>query len=135
MFSFFTNRKKASDDIRDFGKWGEKLAVRYLKGKDYKVLALNYNCNSGEIDIIAFSPKAAIVFVEVKTRRNEDFARAVDAVNKKKQIRIARAARHFIKSKKIRGRPIRFDVITIVGTDKKTADITHYENAFQPAGL
>jgi putative endonuclease len=74
----------------------------------------------------------ALVFVEVKTRANEDFGPSESAVTAAKKTRTLRAARYFLASHKIDDRPYRFDVVTIVLAEKGPAEFRHYENAFTP---
>jgi len=73
-----------------------------------------------------------IVFVEVKTRTNEDFSPSESAITGAKKTRMIRAARYFLASNNITERPFRFDVVTIVLGEKTTPQIRHYENAFVP---
>ena len=74
----------------------------------------------------------SLVFVEVKTRANEDFSPSESAVNKAKKKRMNRAAKYFLACSEIEDRPYRFDVVTIVLGQKGRPQITHYENAFVP---
>ncbi|MEK7756799.1 MAG: YraN family protein, partial [Planctomycetota bacterium] len=53
------------------GRQGERAAARYLRRRCYRILARNYRCFAGEIDLIA-SQAATIVFVEVKTRQPDE---------------------------------------------------------------
>jgi len=74
----------------------------------------------------------SLVFVEVKTRANEDYSPSESAITKAKKTRMLRAARYFLSTHQIEERPFRFDVVTIVLADKGPAQIRHYENAFVP---
>lgn len=71
-----------------------------------------------------------LVFIEVKTRANEDFGPSESVVTKTKQTRMLRTARYFLATNNIENRPFRFDVVTIVLSDKGHEQIRHYENAF-----
>jgi len=73
-----------------------------------------------------------LVFVEVKTRANEDFSPSESAITKPKKTRMLRATRYFLAANEIEDRPYRFDVVTIVLGEKGPAQIRHYENAFVP---
>jgi putative endonuclease len=73
-----------------------------------------------------------LVFVEVKTRANEDFGPSESAVTSTKKTRMLRAARTFLATHHIEDRPLRFDVVTIVLGEKGQPEIRHYENAFVP---
>ena len=79
-------------DTRRLGRWGEKQCRRFLGRKGLKVVARNYTCPLGEIDLVVAEPDGAIVFVEVKTRRNEEYQQAQDAVNYKKRRKLGRLA-------------------------------------------
>lgn len=115
---------------RLLGRWGERKAVKYLKGKGYTVLALNFRCKAGEIDAVMSTPEGVVVFVEVKSRRKEGVYRAIDAVNKKKQRKIAAVAKYFKKRYNCSDLPSRFDIVTVILDENRKPKITHYENAF-----
>ena len=74
------------------GDKGEAYAAKYLKKHKYKIIARNYKKPYGEIDIIAEN-KEVIAFVEVKTRKENSLTQSVDAVNRKKQMKILNAYR------------------------------------------
>ena len=132
MFGLPIPRRRLLADPKRLGRWGENRCRRYLKSKGYRAIARNFSCPLGEIDLIAADNEGRIVFVEVKTRRNEDHAEALLAVNRSKQIRMARAANHFIKTYNIKNKPLRFDVVTVILNTKGPVTIRHYENAFAP---
>ena len=114
------------------GAWGEAVAAEYLRKKRYKIVAAGYRCRFGEIDLIAQN-KQAIVFVEVKLRKNADFAAAREYVNRAKQDRIRVTASMYLTQNPTKLQP-RFDVIEIYapeGADTKKPEITHLEGSFQ----
>jgi len=113
---------------RKLGLKGEKLARRYLKKQGYRYLAHNYATRRGEIDLI-MQDEQTIVFVEVKTREDESFARGEDSVNYGKQKRIFGAARHFIHVHDLYEKPCRFDLVVVTGINDQ-AVIRHHKNAF-----
>jgi len=127
-----SNKRKLLADKRLLGRWGEKRCEKFLKHKGFKTLARNFRCKTGEIDLVVVDPDGSLVFVEVKTRANEDFSPSESAVTKAKKTRMLRAARYFLSTHQIEDRPSRFDVVTIVLADKGPAQIRHYENAFVP---
>ena len=114
------------------GKWGERLAVRHLKSKGWKILGERVRVGKhDELDIIADNGQA-MVFVEVKTRKNENYGRPFSAVNREKKKRLSRAAVAYLKKKNTKPDYIRFDVIEVVGEPEGDApEIRHIENAFQ----
>ena len=114
------------------GRWGEKRSEKFLKRKGLKTLTRNFSCKTGEIDLIMVDSDGTLVFVEVKTRANEDFSPSESAVTQAKKIRMLRTARYFLAANEIEDRPCRFDVVTIVLGEKGPEQIRHYENAFVP---
>lgn len=111
-----------------FGSAGESAAAAYLKKKHYQILGQNYACRFGEIDLIA-RQGPYVVFVEVKTRKNENFARAREYVTRAKQERVIKTAMLWLQQNQLDLQP-RFDVIEVVGEGRRQT-ITHLENAFQ----
>ena len=120
-----------SSEIKSTGRWGEEQAVRFLRRHGYRILERNYSCRFGEIDVIA-TDRTYVVFVEVKTRKNADFAEAKEFVNAAKQRRIQSAASMWLAANETDLQP-RFDVIEIYGTADmpyRKLDIRHLEDAF-----
>ena len=73
------------------GRWGESFAAEYLRKNHYTVVAANYRCRFGEIDLIAEN-RNYLVFVEVKLRKNAHFAEAMEFVDRRKQERLRQTA-------------------------------------------
>ena len=114
------------------GIWGEELAARYLRKKRYEIVAAGFRSRFGEIDLIVQNRKY-LVFVEVKLRKNADFARAMEYVDRKKQERIKTTAAVYLSMYPTRLQP-RFDVIEIYAPDGMQTlrpEICHMEDAFQ----
>lgn len=113
------------------GRWGEKVAAKFLRSKHWKIIGERVRVGKhDELDIIA-DDKNALVFVEVKTRKNETYGRPFSAVNKEKRKRLARAAVTYLKKKKLHPDFIRFDVIEVIGEPGGIPEIRHIKNAFQ----
>lgn len=113
------------------GRWGEAAAAEYLKKKGYKITGQGYRTRMGEIDLIAEDRKS-LVFVEVKTRRNADFAEAREAVTASKQRKLIAAAEMYLATHET-DKNARFDVIEVYapeGTETEKPRINHIENAF-----
>jgi putative endonuclease len=119
-------------DIRRLGRWGQKQAERHLKRRGCRTIARNWAATCGELDLVVCQADGRLVFVEVKTRRSEDFVPAVAAVNFKKQRKIARTAKRFLTQYKLSDRPLRFDVITVILPVEGPVEIKHYPAAFVP---
>ena len=111
------------------GRAGEKLARRFLKKQGYRHLSSNYTTDRGEIDLI-MQEGETIVFVEVKTRKTEEFTEAEAVVNYGKRKRMSAAARHFIHKNDFYDKPCRFDVVAVITNDKDKPVIRHQKNAF-----
>lgn len=114
------------------GAWGEAIAAQYLRKKRYEIIAAGYQCRFGEIDLIVRDRKY-LVFVEVKLRKNADFAAAREYVDRRKQDRIRITASMYLSQNPTDLQP-RFDVIEIYapqGIATKCPEIHHMEDAFQ----
>jgi len=116
------------DPRRQLGDAGEDLAAAALKQQGYKILERNYETSLGEIDLIARQGKV-LVFIEVKTRKNERFGAPQDAVNPAKQNKYRRLADYYLKQKRLGEVLVRFDVVgIIIGKDAPRVEII--QNAF-----
>jgi len=124
-------RRLLADKAR-LGRWGEKRGERFLKRKGLKTLTRNFLCKTGELDLVMVDTDGTLVFVEVKTRANEDFSPSESAVTSTKRRRMVRTARYFLASHEIEERPYRFDVVTVVLAEKGPAEVRHYPSAFVP---
>ena len=114
------------------GPWGEQLAAAYLQKKRYRILACNYKCRMGEIDIICENRKF-LVFAEVKLRKTDHFGQAREFVGTLKQQRLLAAAMFWLQNNPTDLQP-RFDVIEIYapqGIETKDPQIIHLEGAFE----
>lgn len=111
------------------GSLGEQAAAAYLRKKRYRIVGQNVSCRLGEIDLIA-EDRDWIVFIEVKRRKNADFAAAREFVTAAKQRRIAATAALWLAHNPTEKQP-RFDVIEIYGAEDRVASIHHIENAFE----
>lgn len=114
------------------GAWGEALAAEYLRKKRYTLVAAGYRCKFGEIDLIVRDRKY-LVFVEVKTRKSAQFAKAAEYVDRRKQDRLRICASMYLSQNPTHLQP-RFDVIEIyapAGTATCHPEIYHLEDAFQ----
>ena len=116
---------------RELGRFGEERAARYLRLRGYRILERNFSCRLGEIDLIARRGKY-IVFVEVKLRKNADFAAAREFVTAAKQQRIRATAALYLAQNETELQP-RFDVIEIYAPEGPGGKVTinHIENAFE----
>ena len=114
------------------GGWGEALAAEYLRKKRYTVVAQGYRSRFGEIDLIVKNKKY-LAFVEVKLRKSDRFAAAMEYVDRRKQDRLRMTASLYLSRNETKLQP-RFDVIEIYapdGMDTANPEIIHLEDAFQ----
>ena len=114
------------------GAWGEMVAAQYLRNKKYTLLGAGYRCRFGEIDLIV-SDKKHIVFVEVKLRKSDKFARAAEFVDYHKQNRLRTTASMYLAQYPTQLQP-RFDVIEVYapeGQQTQNPVINHLEGAFE----
>lgn len=114
------------------GAWGEAKAAEYLRGKRYTLVAAGYYCKFGEIDLIVKN-RHYLVFVEVKLRKNGNFAKPLEYVDRRKQEKLRLTASMYLAENPTKLQP-RFDVIEIYapqGVFTADPEIYHLEDAFQ----
>lgn len=107
------------------GDKAEAIAANFLKKQKYKILATNYRNKLGEIDIVA-QKGLVICFVEVKQRQTTAFGLPCEAVDKKKQYKIARSAQLYLLQNHLKDAEACFCVIEVL--DEK---INFINNAFE----
>lgn len=95
-----------------------------MKRKGFKILQTNYKTYIGEIDIIGLDADT-VVFVEVKTRLNDEFGAPSEAVTARKREKYYKVATEYLIRNKLCDKPCRFDVIEI-----ENGEINHISDAF-----
>lgn len=113
------------------GHWGEEQAAKFLKKKGCRVLARNWRCRLGEIDLIV-EDGSCLCFVEVKLRKSDAYGRAAEFVDWRKQQRLRATAQLYLEEHPTQQQP-RFDVVEVYapqGTDTRAPEISRLENAF-----
>lgn len=106
------------------GRAGETKAAEFLKDKGFIILERNFKTRIGEIDIIAKDGKTT-VFIEVKTRTNDDYGAPSEAVTGKKREKYYLVASEYLQKNKLENSMCRFDVVEI-----ENGQINHIEDAF-----
>ena len=125
----------SSKSTREKGNEGEDIATAYLESKGYTIMERNYFFEHAEVDIVAYDQEdQAIVFVEVKMRKNTTFGEPAEFVTEEKQQLVYKAAEAWLYERKMDGAPARFDVVAIVQQQDEAPDITHFEHAFWQRG-
>ena len=127
------SRTVPTDTRRTTGIRGEDEAARFLTRSGYAILDRNVRTRAGEIDLVAKEGKT-LVFVEVKTRRELEGDPPQAGVHTRKQNRLAKLAHGYLKLKRIRQTPCRFDVVAVIVNDEGGVKaIRHIPNAFSVA--
>ena len=108
------------------GRAGEDRAARYFEERGYRVLARNWRCPQGELDLIVGTDRELVV-VEVKTRRGDAFGHPFEAIDARKRVRLWRltAAWMVANPTLLQGRRLRIDAIGLTGPDPATATLEH----------
>ncbi len=125
--------KKRALHLR-LGDYGEKKACKLLLDKSYTLLAKNYKCYAGEIDIIA-RDGAVLVFIEVKTRSASTYSRPARGLKLKQQQRIYRAGMHYWNEIGRVEAVMRFDLIEIIVDRYGIQELRHWCNHFSKNNL
>ena len=119
----------AVDGRGALGRRGEAMAAEFLRARRYTIVARNYRCRAGEIDLVALDG-TVLVFVEVRSRRGSVAGTPFESVDGRKQAQVARVARHFLAAHGWHERPARFDVIG-VRFDSEPPGLEHIAGAFE----
>lgn len=114
---------------KSVGQRGEDIAARYLQRNGFRILDRNVHLGRYELDIIARDGDT-IVFVEVKTRRNEDVAPPEENVDRTKQRHIRAAAHYYIERANDPSQYYRFDLVSVVLPERGNPAVTLYRDAF-----
>jgi len=110
---------------KQLGARGEQLAVEYLGGLGLQIVARNWRCRYGELDVIAAEGDRTVVFVEVKTRTGDGYGGLEQAVTPIKVRRIRRLAAIWLAEQDERWAAVRIDVIGVRIGRQRTPEITH----------
>lgn len=113
------------------GNLGEEAVCRWLTERGYRILERNFRVRGGEIDIIAAKDED-LCFVEVKTRKLDSLESGFEAVNKRKERLIIRAAYLYCEKNEINDEDwyIRYDIAAVTLLQDRVTEIDYVENAF-----
>jgi len=111
------------------GRYGEDVAARHLTDAGLRILARNWRCPDGEIDIVAVD-RGALVFCEVKTRSSERFGTPGEAVTRRKADQLRRLAWRWLQEHPAGGVDVRFDVVSVLRSRAGAAVVEHVRAAF-----
>lgn len=118
-----TGRKAAGDR-------GEALVAQYLRKRKYTLLASQWRCRFGELDLVAKSPRGTVCFVEVKLRGSGAIAAPREFVDRRKQARIRTTAEAYLAAHQLDA-PARFDVAEVYEEKSGAFRIVYLEGAFE----
>lgn len=126
----FGRESPRNDLARSRGARGEDIALRELESAGYTLVERNFRSYSGEIDLI-MKDGPSIVFIEVKLRKNRQFAAAAENVDRRKIERIRKTAEYWLMKNPCSAQP-RFDVVEVyaAGDPGSAAEINHIVGAF-----
>lgn len=111
------------------GRYGEDVAARHLLDAGLEILARNWRCREGEIDIVA-REHGALVFCEVKTRSSALFGLPAEAITRRKADRLRRLALLWLQEHSERATEVRFDVVSVLRSPAGAAVVDHVRAAF-----
>jgi putative endonuclease len=120
-----TTSPKAHLSRNEIGAHGEQLAVEHLQELGLRIVARNWRCRYGELDVIAAEGADTLVFVEVKTRTGDGFGGVAEAVTPQKVRRIRRLAGLWLAGQESGWSQIRIDVIGVRLGRCRTPEVTH----------
>lgn len=115
---------------KESGDQGEALAARYLEERGYQILARQWRCRFGELDLVARSPEGVLCFVEVKRRGKGSIGLPREAVTPAKQKRLRLAAQSYLAACGLDDVPARFDVAEVYGEENGGLRVEYLEDAF-----
>lgn len=119
---------KSREEAARLGRQGEQLVRQALERRGVTILAQNWRCPCGELDLIA-ATETEIRFIEVKTRSSERYMAAREAVDWHKQRKLVRTAQRWLLEHPEEGRQPVFDVAEVY-VQGVHHTIRYYANAF-----
>ena len=94
------------------GKLGEEIAAEHLVGVGYEIVERNFRCPLGEMDIVARDHET-LVFVEVRSRRTDNYGGPLESIGFAKQKKISRVAEYYLNRHGLQQIKARFDVVAV----------------------
>lgn len=122
-----------ADPRQALGAAGEEAALRVYRADGYALVARNWRCRAGELDLI-LSRGDTLVICEVKTRRGDRYGSGWEAVTARKRAKIRAVAQAFLLTSGARPRAVRFDVASVAvrpgSRPERSAVVEVFEDAF-----
>lgn len=118
-------------DRQSLGQRGEAIAVAYLQRHGYTILARNWRCALGELDVIAHDGDC-LVLVEVRARHGDTYGSAEDSITPRKQAKLIEVAQTYLQTTAQSDPNWRIDVVAIqFGPRGRVLSLTHIRNAVE----
>jgi putative endonuclease len=122
-------QEEAPAGLQPIGHIGERAALRSYVDRGFRVLARNWRCPLGEIDLV-LARGGLVVFCEVKTRSGSTFGGGFEAVGARKQRKLRQLAEVFLLTRGLRPSRCRFDVASVHVASGRGASVEVFEDAF-----
>ena len=120
--------RQPSDGQR-LGRSGERFAAGWLEACSYHIVARNWRCPAGELDLVA-ERDGELVFVEVKTRRGRAMGAPEEAITRAKRLHLVAAAQEYLAAAGALERPFRIDVVAVeLAPSGRLLGVRHYPNS------
>jgi putative endonuclease len=119
----------AKDPRRRFGDRGEDSAARFFVARGFEVIARNWRCRSGEIDLIV-QKGGTVHFVEVKTRRTATYGYPEEAITRRKLEHLRRAIETYLQSISVQPRAYQADALAIMLLPGSEPEFHYIENIY-----
>lgn len=118
------------EDVRPtLGVAGEDAAWRVYRDLGYRLVARNWRCRLGELDLIVARGEV-LVICEVKTRRGAGFGGGWEAVTARKQQKVRAVAEAFLQTSDVLPLAMRFDVASVALRASGRTSVELFEDAF-----
>lgn len=113
------------------GQRGERLAEQHLVSRGYTILARNYRCPAGEMDLVA-QAGPMVIFVEVRTRRGRGYGTPEDSITPRKQARLIAVAQTYLYEHMLDDALWRIDIVAVeMSAQGELLRVEHIENAVE----
>lgn len=131
LMAWFTSLREARQRTEHLrrGRLGERAARSHLRRTGLKFLTANFK-GRGETDLI-FRDGDVLVFVEVKTRSNEDWVRPAHAVDRRKQRLLTQTALDYLRLLRFPEVSIRFDIVEVLLREGRVREVRHLPDTFR----
>ncbi len=122
-------RAGGKDQRKARGTMGEQAAALFLEDLGYHIIARNWRCRSGELDLIA-KQEDTFVFIEVRSRSSSKYGTPAESVTARKITQVRQTAAVYLYMNGIGDAPIRFDMLAVRLTEEAAVVTDHFIDAF-----